>query len=282
MNKRILPIFILIFLLLSLPVAIWLVKRQQEIRMRAAPATTLTISPPSITKTVGDSFALQITVNTETNSLVAADLDINFNPQILEVTGISPGEFFTSPTEASKTINNTTGNILYALTSFTAQPGSGNLASVVFNAKGVGTSPLSFGSRTGVYASGGENVLQQTSPGTVNIAGVATPTPIPTSPPGTTPTPTTPPGATNTPIPTSGPTSTPTPAGQGGGTIPTSTPTPKPTATPTPSTISGATSTPTPVAVLPTTGGSKLTLFFSILGLTILIVGFGFGLFLPR
>jgi len=262
MNKRTLSVLILIFLLLSLPVAIWLVKRQQEIRMRATPATTLAISPPSVTKTVGDSFVLQITVNTETNSVVAADLDINFNPQVLELTGISPGEFFTSPTEASKTINNTTGNVLYALTSFTAQPGSGNLASVVFNAKGVGTSPISFGSQTGVYASGGENVLQQTSPGTVNITGGATPTPTPTS----------------------GPTSTPTPAGQGGGTIPTSTPTPtpKPTATPTPQTTSGTTPTPTPLETLPSTGNPGLTILFSILGLTILIVGLGFGLFLPR
>jgi len=262
MNKRILSILILIFLLLSLPVAIWLVKRQQEIRMRAAPATTLAISPPSITKTVGDSFILQITVNTETNSLVAADLDINFNPQVLEVTGISPGEFFTSPTEASKTINNTAGNILYALTSFTAQPGSGNLASVVFNAKGVGTSPLSFGSRTGVYASGGENVLQQTSPGTVNIASVATPTPTPT------------PAVGGGEIPSSTP--TPTPPGQGGGTIPTSTPTPKPTATSTPiPTVAETIITPTPTIILPETGSPELTLVISFLGLLVLIIGFG-------
>jgi hypothetical protein len=272
MNKKILSILILVFLLLSLPVAIWLVKRQQEIRMRAAPATTLAVSPPSITQTVGDSLILQITINTETNSVVATDLDINFNPQVLEATDISPGGFFTSPTEASKTINNTTGNILYALTSFTAQSGSGNLASVVFNAKGVGTSSISFGSQTGVYASGGENVLQQTSPGTVNVTtgATSTPTPTPTGALTPTPTPTSPPG-TPTPTPTGTLTPTPTP------TSPPATPTPTPTTSGTGGLGPTATPTPTPTVPpeeLPEAGISILTFLSLIGGGILLTLGF--------
>lgn len=252
MNKKILSILILVFILLSIPAGVYLVKRQQEIRMRAAPSTTIAVDPATTTKTKGDSFTLQIKIDTGTNSVVAVDLDINFNPQVLEATDISPGTFFGSPSEAGKTINNTTGNILYALTSFTAQSGSGNLASILFQAKDVGTSSISFGSRTGAYASGGENVLQQTSPGTVTITGAATPTPTPTTGPTATPTPTSPPGVTSTPTP--GPTATPTPTSGAGGPEPTATPTL--TATPTPTPAAGV-----PISVKLTSITSGQTVF---------------------
>lgn len=269
MNKKILSIIILTFLLLSLPVAVFLVKRQQEIRMRAAPSTTLAIDPAAITKIKGESFTLQITINTGNNAVISADLDINFNPQVLTATDISPGTFFENPDEAYKTINNTTGNILYAFASSTPKIGSGNLVSILFEAKELGTSSITFGPRTGTFISDGTDVLQQTSPGTVTITGAATPTPTPTptSPPGTpTPTPTSPPGTTPTPTPTSG----------AGGLGPTATPTPTKTPTPTPTTAVGTTPIPTPTVSpeeLPEAG--NITPTFILIGFGILVLTSG-------
>ncbi len=242
MKKKTLFIIVIVFLLATIPLAVFLVKKQQDIRMRAEASTTLAINPPSVTKNINESFTLQVVINTGPNNVVAADLDINFNSQILEAISIFPGEFFTSPNEANKTINNTTGRILYALTSFAPQTGNGNLASIVFKVKGEGTSSISFGSQTGVYTSGGENVLQSSSSGTViavsgETTSTSTPTPIlPTE--------------TATVTPTSIFTTTPT-------LIPIFTPTPVPTVTLTPGsptpTLSSGTATPT---LLSSVGGS--------------------------
>lgn len=226
--KKLVLIITSLLLLLAVAITVYLVKQKQELRSRAAPATTLSLEPAAITKNVNEEFNTNIVINTGGNTIVSVDLVLNFNPQILEATGISLGSFLTGATEIQKNINNQTGKIIYSfyVQSLNAKSGTGTLAVVSLKGKNSGTGTLDFDSQTTVGAlQEGQNVLTGTTPASIIIQGAtatATLTPTPTSTPtGTpsvtaTPTPTTAAGATATPTPTQTPgataTSTPTPS----------------------------------------------------------------------
>lgn len=261
--KKILLIIGIIIVLTSVPVGVFLVKREQELRLRAAPATTLFLSPDTRSWNVGEIFNVNVNVNTGGNQITSVDLVLNFDPAILEVINIIPGTFLPSPTEIQKNINNATGSITYSFytTRENAKSGEGVLAVISLKGKAAGISALTFSPQTVISAlQEDQNVLTGATGGTYTISGGVSPTPTPTPTGGLTPTPTsalTPtstPTSGLTPIPTPTPTSaltpipTPTPttfSGQGGGTIPTSTPT----------------LTPTPTPALPVTGVSNPLVF---------------------
>lgn len=277
MRKKIFLIFGIIIILTSVPAAVFLVKRQQEIRLRAAPTTVLSVSPATVTKNIEETFNENVVIETGGNQVAGVDIEILFNSTVLEVINVLPGTFFDSPSEIRKEIENQTGRLFYAIGSFSpgGKSGSGTVAVVSFKAKEAGTSSLTFGSLTSVTDVNEGEVLQNTIPGNVAVSGGATPTP--TFGPTPTPTPTS--GLTPTPTPTSGLTPTPTPtpttsSGQGGGTIPTSTPTPTRTPTPTPTSGLAATPTPTPTPTLPATGVSTPLVFLLGAGGIFLIFAF--------
>jgi len=266
MSKKILIIIGILVILISIPLTIFLVKQRQELRMKAALATVLSLSPAAITKAVEETFNVDIVVNTNENSIVSADIDLTFNPNILEALSISAGSFFESPTEPTRLINNNLGKIQYSLFTMTAKQGAGTLASIVFKGKGPGISQVTFDSTTTVGGIGETEALSRAEPGSYVIASAATPTPTPTTGPTTTPT------QTPTPSPTSVPTMTPipTPTSGTGGLGPTATP------TPTPTTAAGTTPTATPTVSsqqLPETGIVTPTFIFVGLGILILTSG---------
>lgn len=222
--KKLVLIITSLLLLLAVAITVYLVKQKQELRSRAAPATTLSLEPAAITKNVNEEFNTNIVINTGGNTIVSVDLVLNFNPQILEATGISLGSFLTGATEIQKNINNQTGKIIYSfyVQSLNAKSGTGTLAVVSLKGKNSGTGTLGFDSQTTVGAlQEGQNVLTGTTPASIIIQEV-TPTSTPTS------TPTGTPSVTATPTPTRSASAT---------------------ATPTPTQTPGATSTPTPTSV---------------------------------
>ncbi|MCL5095915.1 MAG: Ig-like domain-containing protein [Patescibacteria group bacterium] len=237
MNKKITIVIVLVLIFVLIPLTVYLVKKRQELRSRAAPATVLSVSPAVVTKKVGDTFQINVQVTTGDNQVVGTDLYLSFNSLVLEALTIVPGGFLDNPQELKKTINNQTGKIIYSLASFTAKQGTGNLASINFTAKDKGTSSFAFDSGTSIAGIGETEALQNTLPGSITItASGASPTPNPAPSPSPTPTP----GATATPTPTPTgsarpgatptipptATSSPTPGGQGGPANPTPTPTP--------------------------------------------------------
>ncbi len=131
-------------------------KGPQEIRSQAAPATTLAFNPNNITKYPGQTFTVDIKVNTGSNQVVSADLVIGFNPQVLQATSISIGSFLPNTSEIYKNIDNQTGLITYSFYTFAtnAKSGEGTLASINFTAKAVGTGSLLFGPGTVIGALG--------------------------------------------------------------------------------------------------------------------------------
>lgn len=213
-------IFLGVFIIFAtIPVVIYFVQQNTELRSKAAPATTLTLSPASITKSVGDSFVADILISTGGNNIASVDLILTYDPAVLTASDITAGSFLTGTTEIQKNINSSAGKITYSFytSKANAKSGDGTLATVSFSGKAGGTSTVQFDQNATVLYG-----LQETqnvwtknqAPATYTIAGGSSATPSPTPPPdsGITPTPTTPPALPTDTPPVNPPTATPTTA----------------------------------------------------------------------
>ncbi len=206
-------------MLVAIPATVFLVQRNQEIRKRAAPATSLAFTPATVTKKVGDLFSLEITIDTGANQVVAAELHLTFDPAKLEAQTITNGPLFPNIL-ASGVIDRGTATITVGAANATKPiTGVGTVAVVRFKALEKTDTPVSVrlapNTFVGSLGEGSANVLTGSSPANVTItdgaaAGETTPTPTPTPLAGLspTPTPTIKPGSTPTPTPKTTPTPT--------------------------------------------------------------------------
>ena len=196
MDKKAIAIIGIVLILAAIPLTVYLLEKRQELRTGAVASTVLSF-PTEVNKRVGDSFAVNIQIDTGENQVSGADLEITFDPNVLECLSLSPGTFLVNPNSWYERIDNDSGRIVYTLGSFDSRRGSGVFASIDFRAKNAGTSPLRFEAGTSVAGIGENEALQETVSGTVIVSGGdVTPTPTSTpTPSGTpTPTPTPPPG----------------------------------------------------------------------------------------
>jgi hypothetical protein len=198
----------------------------------------LILSPSSSSVTTGQTFNVDVKVDTHGQTVNGVQTDITYPIGLLGVSSISStnGVFDVKAQQA----DDGNGTISLAFGAFTPQNGSNLLvATITFLAKAPGAANVIFQNPTITSNISNKNVLKNYTNGLYAITGTAiTPTPTsvvtsPTTTPATTPT--TAPTAT----PTTAPTATPTP-------IP---PTPTPTTQPTPTSVI----TPTPTSV-PTVG----------------------------
>lgn len=255
MNKKILGIVAIILLVLAVPVTIFILQRQQELRTRAAPATTFSVDPSSVTKSAGENFTVSVKIETGPNLIASADILLRYDPAILDATKIQPGSFLPGVQEIQNSVS-TPGRVVYGIytTGTNAQSGQGVLAIITFKGKASGTSQITFESQSkALGVAEGTNVLSTTNPGSITIVGTTaqptnTPTPQPTQLPAQ-------------------PTATPQPASGGGGTTPTNTPTPttKPVGGTNPKPTLPVTGTIGPTAALVIAGFALVTVAAAIL-----------------
>lgn len=293
MKKWIIPIVTLVILVGGVAAGIFLVRQSTEFREKAAPATTLSFETADTTVNVGDSFVVMSTINSGENSVVIAQMAIDYDPAILQVDSVSKGNFF------GASANETTPKILpgeklidysvFLPLSSTPIQGTGTVAIISFKALTEGVTTLSYIPQKNYTYQGSSykaqtivsssdesvNLISTTNPITIAVVGNQTaPTATPT---GTQVQDTPTPSPTGTTIPTGTPTPTPTPtddSGIGGTDLPTSTPTPTPTsvaatATPTPAqleqNLTSPTNTPTTVQLMDS-GVSEQTIIYLLLG----------------
>ncbi|MBI4028993.1 MAG: hypothetical protein HY376_01385 [Candidatus Blackburnbacteria bacterium] len=271
MSKKnvIIGTIVLVFLTVGLVVGMLLVKQQQDLRKNAAPATTLSILPPTKTANVGDEVNLTVQMNTATNTVTYAELGVTFDPQKLTLKDFTPLSEMLPIVFVSPQINNTTGTATIKLTAQPANPpqGQGGLATLKFIAKGPGTATVSFTPQTLIQGvNEGTNVLASQNSATITVLAPAAALPTPTTTTltalstGTTPTP------TSNPIGGLGTTPTPATSTQSSGATSTSTPTPT-------STTLVASGSATPVA------GVSTPILLGILGgLALLLAGIALAL----
>ena len=105
------------------------------------------LSPSSKNANVGDTFAVDINLDT-TKEIYGYELVLNFDPNVLETTSISEGNFLKKDGATTFPIlmtNNTLGEIVVAvirLGSDNGMSGNGIVATINFKAKNAGTSTL--------------------------------------------------------------------------------------------------------------------------------------------
>ena len=173
-----------------LPAAIYLVGQSQEIRNKAAPATTLSIIPAISSKKTNDVFSIEITIDTGENQVVASELHLSYDPTKLEAQTITNGPLFPNIL-ASGTIEAGLASITVGAAD-AKQPikGKSTVAVVRFKAIARTDSPtaikLAPNTFVGGLGEGAVNVLVGTTPATVTITEIqsqTTPSPSLTLPP---------------------------------------------------------------------------------------------------
>lgn len=183
--KRIVLIMSALFLFIAIPLLVFVAMKNQELRKKAAPATTLSITPATLSKAVGDEFTLELKMNTGDNQIVAVDLKILYDPTKLEGVWIRNGSMFPNILSSGVVGSGTASIALGAPNTTTPITGSGTVATLRLKAIAATTAPITvrFGSDTfvGALNEGSTNALQSSAPGTITIGGGTQATPTPTS-----------------------------------------------------------------------------------------------------
>ena len=211
MPKKLIPLLIITAVLISgLIAGLYLVRRQQLIIPRAAPAATLSLTPGNSSPAVGDTFTVSVNINTGENTVSAAELHFTYTGTSVIAQSISAGAFFANPTIYNAKVGSGTADITILGGPGGSKQGAGVLAVITFRAESAGSSTINVDQSTQIsgIGEGSQNVFLSSTPTTVTVQGNDSPTPTPTSAP--------------TPFPTAAPTSRPA---QGGGSIPTPIPT---------------------------------------------------------
>jgi len=198
--KRVVFIIVGLITLIAIPATVFLSMRSQELRKRAAPATNIALSPASVTKAPNEEFTLEARLDTGDNQVVAAQINIVYDPTKLEALTINNGTLFPNIISSGVIGNGTASIAVGAANTTTPIHGTGTAAVIKFKALSSTTSPVSirFANDTyvGALGEGSVNVLIGSSPTTViitggsNIAATPTATPSATINPTTTLTPT--------------------------------------------------------------------------------------------
>jgi LysM repeat protein len=205
-----------------LAIRVWLLVVMLVASLAGAPAfaqgaAAVRVDPSTSSIQVNDTVNIAIKVD-DISNLIAFELHLSFNPNVLEVTGMTNGGFVAADFEAQKTFDNAAGTIDYAVAQMNRAPaqGSGTLLNIAFRAKANGSSTVTTRA-TQAAPSGllladqnGTAIQASWAPGTINVGTSPSITNTPVN--ASTPIP-----STNTPINAS----TPTPVTN----TPTSTPT---------------------------------------------------------
>ncbi len=198
---------VVLLMLVAIPATVFLVGRNQELRKRAAPATSLSLTPSSINKKVGDVFSVEATIDTGPNQVVAAEIHLVFDPTKLEAQTITNGSLFPNILASGIVDRGTASITVGAANAVKPVTGAGATAVVKFKALDKTDAPVSirFAANTfvGSLGEGSNNVLTGTTPASVTITGtggiggpiapsgaLAQATPTPTISSGQTPKPT--------------------------------------------------------------------------------------------
>lgn len=187
--KKFLPILILIILILSLGAGLYLVKRNQDFKLSAAPSSNITLQASTSNPRPEEQFSVTAIISTGPNQVTGSELSISYPPDKIELLSVTPGTFLTNADIYGPIIDSVEGNVFYSVYLPVNDPpitGSGELATFTFRAKAAGSATINIDDPSVVVAIGenGDNVLQTKSGVTVNVAqalGGASVTATPTS-----------------------------------------------------------------------------------------------------
>lgn len=175
--KKFLPLIFVVFLIISLGVALLVVRQNQEFRSQAAPSTAIVLESSIDRINVGDEFTVIANVTTGENQIAGAEMYIKYDPAVVSAKSAAPGTFLVNPDlqEHGPIIDDTAGSVFYSIylpVDTQAVSGQGELARFSFTALAAGSTTISIGNESVVVAiaEGGQDVLQNTTGVTLTIS----------------------------------------------------------------------------------------------------------------
>jgi len=92
-------------------------------------ASGLSINPTSVSKRVGELFPLEIRLETN-ETIVGLDLNISFDPNLIDITKVTPGSYFVNPQILTNSVDKNKGLIAYSVFSYPGKPGADSLVNL--------------------------------------------------------------------------------------------------------------------------------------------------------
>lgn len=83
----------------------------------------------------GETFSITIAMSTRDNLVTGVQLELSYDPSVITVTAVSPGNFFAKPVEYANKIDPKKGEVTYAIGSFDGKKGSGTVAKIEATAR---------------------------------------------------------------------------------------------------------------------------------------------------
>jgi len=174
----------ILLLLAVIPITLYVVKRQTDLRSKAAPSTVLSFSPASASTTVGQTVKLDVMVNPGQNIVSIVEMTIQVDPDKFDIVSLErnatafssllkgptinkDGTAYLSistSTEISKAIQSTTKAATLTLK---AKAPTNGAPSIVKFSKSPQTDVLSLGTSDGAT----ENVLSSTDVASITVTG---------------------------------------------------------------------------------------------------------------
>lgn len=137
-----------------------------------AEAAVLKLSPNTGVYSSGKTFTVSVVLNTEGKPVNAADGQLSFNPQELQVVSVSRASSIFNLWTEEPSFSNAKGTVTFGGGSPTGYKGtSGSIVSITLRSLGAGTPKVTFSSGSALAADGmGTNVLTAMNGGTYTIA----------------------------------------------------------------------------------------------------------------
>ncbi len=141
--KKLFLYFSIGIIILAIPITVFVAGKNSEVRKRAAPASTLSLIPASLTRKAGETFSLEVKIDTASNQVGIIQLRILYDPAYLEAQDITNGPLAPS-IRVSKKID-PTGNIsitVGAKDNTNPITGTGTVAVLTMKAVAASASPV--------------------------------------------------------------------------------------------------------------------------------------------
>lgn len=171
--KKLLFLGIGFLFLLAIPATVFLVGQKQELRKKAAPASTMSLEPKSSTVKVGDIFTMEAILDTADNQIIATAVKVAFDATKLEAQSIANGPLFPNVINTGVVESGKASITVTAASTTTPVKGKGTAVTIRFKALSPTTTAtqIAFTQETFANAMGeGENnALTSTAPATITI-----------------------------------------------------------------------------------------------------------------
>jgi hypothetical protein len=199
-KNAILGLILLVVLFAGIAITMLSLQTQKDTRSRATlTGPTLALSPATKTATIGETFSLGITMNTNADTVSAAELHLSYDPTAIQILSFTPGAIL-PVVLVPETHTNGVISVILGVQPASPFKGADIMGTWTIKILAAKQSSIAFTSATRVAALGKDTDALVSATGTT-IIGTLVSTPTPTKTPTPTPLPSGTPGPSPTPTP---------------------------------------------------------------------------------